>query len=105
MYNKIDQITLEEVDELARTAHSVVISCEWELNLDYLRERIWESLELMRVYTKRKGEGPDFSEPVIMRSGSTMGNLCDEIHREIRSQFKHALVWGISAKHSPQRVV
>ena len=28
---------------------------------------------------------------------------CDRIHRSLRSQFKHALVWGASAKHQPQR--
>ena len=54
-YNKIDQISLEEVDRLAREPHSVVISCEMHLNLDYLLVKIWDYLSLLRVYTKRRG--------------------------------------------------
>lgn len=37
VYNKIDQISLEEVDKLARQPHSVVVSCNMKLNLDYLK--------------------------------------------------------------------
>ncbi|OZJ02672.1 Developmentally-regulated GTP-binding protein 2, partial [Bifiguratus adelaidae] len=53
-YNKIDQITIEEVDRLAREPHTVVVSCEQDLNLDYLLSYIWKELDLVRVYTKRR---------------------------------------------------
>lgn len=52
VYNKIDQIAIEEVDRLARQPNSVVVSCNMQLNLDYLLERLWEELRLIRVYTK-----------------------------------------------------
>ena len=44
VYNKIDCITIEEVDEFARRPHSLVISCMDGilLNLDKLLEKIWE---------------------------------------------------------------
>jgi len=32
---------------------SVVISCGLNLNMDYLLEKIWEKLALVRVYTKK----------------------------------------------------
>ena len=54
-YNKIDQISLEEVDRLARQPHSVVTSCEMGLNLDCLLSKIWDYLCLLRVYTKKRG--------------------------------------------------
>ena len=54
-YNKIDQISLEEVDRLARQPNSVVTSCEIRLNLEYLITKIWHYLSLLRVYTKRRG--------------------------------------------------
>lgn len=56
-YNKVDTISLEEVDRLARLPHSVVISCELELNFDTLLSQIWEYLSLLRVYTKKRGGG------------------------------------------------
>lgn len=47
---------------------------------------------------------PDFSEALIVRSNSTIEDVCDHIHRTIKESFKYALVWGASAKHVPQRV-
>lgn len=55
VYNKIDQISLEEVDKLARQPNSVVVSCNMKLNLDYMLERIWDYLALIQVYTKKRG--------------------------------------------------
>lgn len=52
----------------------------------------------------RKGVDPDFGEALIVRSGATIEDVCDQIHRTIKDTFKHALVWGASAKHVPQRV-
>ena len=31
-------------------------------------------------------------------------DFCDKIHRSILKDLKHALVWGTSVKHQPQRV-
>ena len=45
---------MEEVDELARRPYSVVISCYQELGLDMLLDRMWDSMALVRVYTKVK---------------------------------------------------
>ncbi|XP_032816846.1 developmentally-regulated GTP-binding protein 2 [Petromyzon marinus] len=104
VYNKIDQISLEEVDRLAREPHSVVISCEMKLNLDYLLEVLWEYLALIRVYTKKRGERPDFEGGLILRRSATVEHVCHVIHRTLTSQFKYALVWGTSTKYSPQRV-
>nr|WCZ58594.1 developmentally-regulated GTP-binding DRG-2 [Andalucia godoyi] len=104
VYNKIDHLTVEEIDAIARRPHSVVISCEWDLNLDYLVEKMWEYLDIIRVYTKRRGSRPDFNEPLIMRRGASVEDICRSIHREMVQSFKFALIWGTSAKHSPQRV-
>ena len=43
VYNKVDAISLEQLDKLAREPHSTVISCEMDLNLDGLIDRIWEA--------------------------------------------------------------
>lgn len=65
LYNKIDTITIEEVDQLARQPHSVVGSVYKHWNIgepwedDLLKRKLWEYLELTRVYTKRKGSPPD----------------------------------------------
>jgi small GTP-binding protein len=61
MYNKIDTVTIEEVDKLARMPHSFVGSVVMKLNIgephedDLVKSKMWEYLGLTRVYTKRKG--------------------------------------------------
>jgi ribosome-interacting GTPase 1 len=79
-------------------------SCEMGLNLDYLIEKIWESLNLTRVYTKKRGEYPDFQGGVILRNGATIEHVCHSVHRTLRDHLRYALVWGTSAKHNPQKV-
>ncbi|KAK6744119.1 hypothetical protein RB195_011057 [Necator americanus] len=106
VYNKIDQISIEEVDRLARMPHHVVISCEMNLNMDYLLEKIWEYLALVRVYTKKPGNAPDLGpeDGIILRAGCTVEHCCHALHRTLASQFRYAIVWGTSTKFSPQRV-
>tara|TARA_B100000780_G_C21099635_1_gene443698 strand:- start:504 stop:1742 length:1239 start_codon:yes stop_codon:yes gene_type:complete len=108
VYNKIDVCTIEEVDVMARRPHSLVIGVHDELNLQYLLKKIWEYMSLVRVYTKRKGEAPDLTEPVVISNertgGCTVKHLCTHLHHELVDDFKFALVWGRSVKHTPQRV-
>lgn len=66
VYNKIDTISIEEVDEIARRKDHVVISCNLKLNLDYLLEQMWEKLDLVRVYTKKRSCLPDFEDPIVL---------------------------------------
>lgn len=106
LYSKADAVSLEEVDRLARQPNSVVMSCYLNLNLDYVIEKIWDHLRLCRVYTKRQGAPPDFSDPIVLRGGSKVEDACKAVHRSLAdpTQFRYALVWGCSTKHDPQRV-
>ncbi|CAI7600748.1 unnamed protein product [Penicillium bialowiezense] len=103
--NKIDAISIEELDLLYRIPNAVPISSEHGWNIDELMEMMWEKLRLRRIYTKPKGRAPDYTAPVVLRSYScTVENFCDSIHRTIKDDFKHAIVYGRSVKHQPQRV-
>ncbi|XP_077249992.1 GTP-binding protein-like protein isoform X2 [Tasmannia lanceolata] len=103
--NKIDQITLEELEILDKLPHYCPVSAHLEWNLDGLLEKIWEYLNLTRIYTKPKGMNPDYEDPVILSSKkTTVEDFCNRIHKDMLKQFKYALVWGSSAKHKPQRV-
>ncbi|KAF5384695.1 hypothetical protein D9757_006246 [Collybiopsis confluens] len=101
VYNKIDSISLEQVDKTARSSQSLVISCEMGLNLDYLVDRIWEELRMVKIYTKKRGAHPDLDDPVCLRKGSTIEIVCNSIHRSLAPNFRYALVWGRSSKFSP----
>ena len=107
VYNKIDTITIEDVDQLARQPDSIVISVHLRLNFDYFLEKMWEFMGLIRVYTKRKGAPPDLDDPVVLssqRDGISVESATTAVSRELITVFNFAYVWGTSAKHSPQRV-
>uniref|UniRef100_A0A2K5S096 Developmentally regulated GTP binding protein 1 n=1 Tax=Cebus imitator TaxID=2715852 RepID=A0A2K5S096_CEBIM len=88
--NKIDQISIEELDIIYKVPHCVPIS-------DYLK--------LVRIYTKPKGQLPDYTSPVVLPySRTTVEDFCMKIHKNLIKEFKYALVWGLSVKHNPQKV-
>ena len=102
--NKIDAISIEELDLLDQVPHYVPVSAKDEWNFDELMERIWEYLDLIRIYTKPKGQIPDYDAPVIInRQRSTVHDFCGKIHKALQKEFKVAQVWGTSVKHNPQR--
>lgn len=53
MYNKIDSVSLDFLDRLAREPDTVVMSCELDLGIQDVVERCWHELQLLRIYTKR----------------------------------------------------
>nr|POF17312.1 ribosome-interacting gtpase 1 [Quercus suber] len=103
--NKIDAISIEELDLLYRIPNACPISSEHGWNVDELMEQMWTKLELKRVYTKPKGRLPDYTAPVVLKKSSrTVEDFCNAIHKTIVEQFKIAIVYGRSVKHQPQRV-
>lgn len=98
VYNKIDGISMEEMDRLANEPHSAVISCNLNLNLDYLVERIWDELHLNRIYTKKRGEHPDLKDPIVVRRDATIEHVCHAVHRALVDKFAYAMVYGKSSK-------
>ena len=100
-------ISMEEVDNLANQPDSVVLSANKGLGNEFFLEKLWEYLGLVRVYTKKKGEQPDFAGPVVLRKhkgGFSVLAAINAIHRELVNNFKEAIVWGKSMKYSPQKV-
>lgn len=53
--NKIDQTYIEDLDIICKVPHYIPISAKDEWNLDGLMEKVWEYLDLIRIYTKPKG--------------------------------------------------
>lgn len=103
--NKIDTITIEELDLLSQVPNYVMIAAGKEWNFDDLLEKIWQYLDMLRIYTKPKGQIPDYDAPIVVPSGKkTVEEFVTRIHKSLLNQFKYALVWGTSVKHNPQKV-
>ncbi|ENN96437.1 small GTP-binding protein [Methanocaldococcus villosus KIN24-T80] len=82
----------------------VLVSGNKGINLDLLKEKIYNKLGFIKIYLKPQGKKPDFDEPLIMRKGATVKDVCEKLHRDFVKNFRYALVWGKSVKHPGQRV-
>ncbi|BAI60331.1 GTP-binding protein [Methanocella paludicola SANAE] len=100
--NKIDLVDKEHMKSFPKDA--LKISADMESGLDALRDEIYDSLGFINIYLKPQGEPADMDEPLIMRAGCTVGDVCDRLHKDFRRKFRYARVWGDSAKHAGQRV-
>jgi small GTP-binding protein len=92
--NKAD--LLDDRGVLAGLKNCIMISALKNTNIDALREAIWDGLGLIRIYMKKAGRKPDMREPLIMKRGSSVNDVCLKIHRDFESGFVFARVWGSS---------
>ncbi|MEM2121590.1 MAG: GTP-binding protein [Candidatus Woesearchaeota archaeon] len=106
--NKIDLLSQDEINseqfkEFVNKYDALLISAEKNINLDLLKNKIFEKTNLIRVYLKKQGQKPDLKEPIIIKSGSTIRELCIKIHSNFVERFRFARVWG-STKFPGQKV-
>ena len=79
------------------------VSAAAHTNLDAFRRRVFELLQIIRVYTKEPGKKPDMAQPYTVTAGSTLLDLAAKVHREFEHTLKSARLWG-SAKYAGIRV-
>lgn len=104
--NKIDLVNQGFLNELQEKAKSklVPISADSDINVNALKDAIYEKLDFIRIYMRPKGGETDYKEPLIVRNGSTILDVCNKLHRDLKKEFRFALVWGKSVKFGGQRV-
>ena len=105
--NKIDIADpehLEKIRERMADYNPIYLSAEKGTGIEELKERIFTTLNFIRVYLRPRGGEPDFDEPLIVRDGTAVGDVCDMLHRDFRRNFRYANVWGHSARFPGQVV-
>ncbi len=104
--NKIDLVNAGFTGELTRKLpyRFVPISAESDVNVQALKEEIYRKLDFVRIYMRRRTGETDFEEPMVVRGGATIGDVCDKVHRGMKDEFRYAQVWGKSVKFGGQRV-
>jgi ribosome-interacting GTPase 1 len=70
------------------------ISAETGRNLERLKQRIFELLDIIRVYSKPPGDEPDRSAPFVLPRGGTVENFAEQVHKDFVEKLKSARVWG-----------
>jgi len=103
--NTRDRETLEVLKEFfsAQLVFFPVSLLHDPASVEELRGRIFQLVEVIRVYSKKPGESPDLERPFVLKRGSTVYDLASAIHKDIACNLKTARIWG-SAKFDGQRV-
>jgi len=91
-------------DRIGSTVAILFTSCLTRVGLSELGKKLFETLELIRVYTKEPNAPAPSIEPFVIKSGTTIGELSRQIHSALFRQFKYARVWGSSASYGGERV-
>lgn len=103
----IDDTARKAIEEeiLARFGDApLLISAHTGYHMEEMKDEIYSRLGFMRVYLKPQSGAADLEEPLIIRSGSTVEDVCRKLHRDFVDRFRYARVWGHSVKHPGQRV-
>jgi ribosome-interacting GTPase 1 len=82
----------------------VPMSCEHRVGLHELGKALFESLGIIRVYTKEPGMRTHSDHPFPLRKGDTVNELAKNIHKELLSNFMFAMVWAKRLPFSPKKV-
>lgn len=103
---KADQADAATVEKVKKELNAdIIVSAEKDLNIEPLKELIFQKLDFMRIYMKEPRKSADMKEPLIIRRNSSIQDVCDKLHRDFASKFKFARVWGRSAKFPGQRLM
>lgn len=73
------------------------VSAEEGTGCEALRTAIYESLDVVRVYSKLPtAKSADFEKPFTVRRGGTVLDMAEQVHKDFVENLKHARVWGTS---------
>jgi ribosome-interacting GTPase 1 len=90
--------------EVAGQLPVIAVSATAGTGLETLGQAIFAALDVIRVFTKPPGQPADRRRPFVLARGSTVGDLADAIHHQLREQLQYAAIWGNSGRFSGQRV-
>lgn len=63
-------------------------------NLAALKQAIYESMGIIRVYSKARNKDADLTAPFVLKTGSTVEDFAAKVHLDFVERLKTAKVWG-----------
>ncbi len=109
--NKIDKFSENEKRKISATLKSkykkynfILISTKTKENIEELKNKIFQSFDKLRVYTKEPGKEPDKNRPMILGPGETVKDVAEKILKGFSQKIKQTRIWGPSSKFPGQIV-
>ncbi|MBS3079487.1 50S ribosome-binding GTPase [Candidatus Pacearchaeota archaeon] len=108
VFNKIDlydDTTKRKISETLKSKKQnyILISTKTNEGIEDLKEKIFKSFNIIRIYTRHPGKKED-NVPVIMPPNSTLEQVAEKILHGYSKKINYAKVWGPSSKFSGQRI-
>ena len=82
----------------------IAISCKTREGLARLGDVLFETLDIIRIYTKEPNEKVFSKKPFTLKKGATVYDLAKSIHSDFSKKFSFAKVWARRLVFSPQKV-
>jgi len=107
--NKMDNSeAVDKLEELKKIVGEQIrvlpVSCKTHTGLESLGRELFESMSLIRVYTKEPSKKEPSKKPFILMRGATILDLAKQIHSDFYKQFSYSKVWSKRLPFSPQKV-
>lgn len=108
VFNKIDIHNEETKRKISETLRSkkhnfVIISCRTTEGIQDLKEKIFKSFNIIRIYTKKQG-GKQDNVPITLAPNSTLKDVAEKILHGYSKKVKFAKISGPSSKFANQKV-
>jgi hypothetical protein len=75
----------------------IPVSAKTGHNLDRMKQNVFDTLNIVRVYSKIPGKDADTNSPFVMKQGGTVEEFAGKVHQDFVKRLKSAKVWGSSA--------
>jgi ribosome-interacting GTPase 1 len=72
----------------------IPISTANNRNFEKFKKRIFESLEIIRIYSKPPGKDADLTKPFVVKKNTTLEEFAGKVHHDFQQKLKTARVWG-----------
>ncbi len=104
--NKCDLVSPTELKKVMKKYKAdIAISAVEKINIEELKELIFQKLDLIRIYLKEPTKEADMKIPLIVFRNCTIKDVCLKLHKDFVSKFKFARTWGLGAKFDGQKVM
>jgi len=108
VFNKIDlhnEDTKRKIKETLRSKkyNFSIISTKTDEGLEDLKEKIFNSFPIIRVYTKHQGKKAD-NHPVVLHKNATLKDVAEKILHGYSIKVKYAKITGPSSKFKDQKI-
>ena len=79
------------------------VSAQVQESLGRMARRIFERLEIVRIFSKQPGKKVDLKDPFVLPLGATVQDLAVKVHRELAEKLRYARAWG-EDKYNGQQI-